>query len=442
MSRPAPSHTPTRRHLLATAGAAALAAGLGPTVFVPRARARSQTLKICQWTHVVPAFDEWFDQKLVREWGERHGVKVDVEHLPVSDLQARAAVEVSARNGHDLFGFLAPPAGYEEHALPLNDVVADCEQRFGKLVPLAHKATYNPRTKKYFAFADNWVPNPLHYRTDWWGDVGVKPDSWEAIRDGARKIKEKHGAYAGFGLAPELDSNMSLRGLLWSYGASEQDETGRVTINSRATVEAVKLMTAIFKESMTPEVFRWDPSSNNRFYVYGRGSIIQNAISALRTTEQQNPDVARKTGLAPPAAGPVARLASQHLLHAYVVWRFAANPDLAKRFLVDLVAASDDAFRTSLFYNFPAYPRAVADLRAKLAADKQSPHAYSMLAEAERWSACPGYPGHLTAAIEEVVNSSIVPHMFARAARGEQTPETSVRQAEAEMKRIFARWAR
>jgi len=32
--------------------------------------------------------------------------------------------------------------------------------------------------------------------------------------------------------------------------------------------------------------------------------------------------------------------------------------------------------------------------------------------------------------------------MFARAARGEQSPEDSVRAAEAEMRKIFARWSR
>src|SRR5262249_54113555 len=160
-------------------------------------------------------------------------------------------------------------------------------------------------------------------RTDWWEDVGVRPDGWDQIRDGARKIRAKHGAPAGFGLAPELKSNMMLRGLLWSYGASEQDEAGQVAINSRGTIEALKLMRAIFRESMTSEVFDWDPSSNNRFYVYGQGSIIQNAISALRTAELQNPAVARRTTLGPAAAGPGARLTSALVIHCYVLWKFA-----------------------------------------------------------------------------------------------------------------------
>src|SRR5262249_26786625 len=182
---------------------------------------------------------------------------------------------------------------------------------------------------------ESWAPNPLHYRTDWWDAAGVKPDTWELVREGARRIKAKQGPLAGFGLAPEPDTNNMLRSLLWSYGASEQDEAGNVTINSKGTVEALKLMAAMYRESMSPEVFGWDPSSNNRFYVYGRGSVIQNAISALRTAEQQAPDIARKTGLAPAPAGPHARLAAAHVIHCYVVWKFAENPELAQRFLID-----------------------------------------------------------------------------------------------------------
>jgi multiple sugar transport system substrate-binding protein len=426
----------TRRRVLTGSAAASLA----PLVFARRARAKPGTLKICQWMHFVPAFDEWFDRKFVREWGDKNGVRVVVEHVSINDLRTRAAVEVGAGKGHDLFAFLEPPAGYQEHVVPLTDVVRECERRFGKLVPLAHKATFDPRRGQYFAVCDAWGPDPLHYRTDWWEDVGVRPDTWELVREGARKIKAKHGVPAGFGLAPELDSNMMLRGLLWSYGAHEQDEAGQVAINSRATVEAVKLMAAIFREAMTPEVFSWDPSSNNRFYVYGRGSIIQNAISALRTAERQNPEVAKKTALAPPPAGPRARLAAAHVIHAYVIWKFAENRELAERFLVDLVAAYDEAFVASEFYNFPAFPHSVTNLRGKLAADRYSAKAYLTLAEAEQWSAAPGHPGYTTPAIDEVFNRSLIPHMFARVARGEQSPEASIRQAEAEMKKVFAKW--
>lgn len=432
----------TRRRLLQLAGGAAVTAGLGLTGRVGRSTAKSGTLKIAQWTHFVPGFDDWFDKTFTRQWGEKNGVTVEVDHISGGDLRSRAAAEVSARRGHDLFGFLDSPAGYEDHVVPMNDVVSECERRFGRLATLVHKGTFSPRTKRYFAFSDNWVPAPLHYRSDWWGEVGLKPDTWDKIREGARRIRERHGALAGFGLAPEPDTNMVLRGLLWSYGVTEQDEAGNVAINSKATIEAIKLMMAIYKESMTSEVFMWDPSSNNRLFVWGRGSIIQNAISAIRTAEKHNPEVAKRSALAPPAAGPKARLGAAHVLHCYVIWKFAEHPDLAQRFLVDLVAAYNDAFRASEFYNFPSFAKAVSDIGGKLAADREFPGRYLLLADAEKWSACPGYPGYATPAIEETLNRSVIPHMFARVARGEQSAEDSVRQAEGEMRRIFAKSAK
>lgn len=416
-------------------------AGLGSTPFLRSAGAESRRLTIAKENHFLPAFDDWFDETFVKEWGERNRVRVTVDRWPESTLRSRAATEVAAQRGHDLFAFLMPPPTYEAHVVPLDDVLAECEQRFGPLVPLARHGTYNPRTRHYFALPDNWAPTPLHYRRDWWTEVGMTPDTWDHIREGARKIKDKHGALAGFGLAPEPDSNAVLRGLLWSYGATEQDEVGRATINSKATVEAVALMTAIYRESMSSDVFAWDPSSNNRMFVWGRASVIQNAISALRTAEKQNPELAKRTALSLPAAGSRARLASVQLLHCFVIWKFAENREVAKRFLVDLVAASDQAFLVSEFYNLPTFSRSVPNLRDYIGADKQNRQAYLVLADAERWSACPGFPGPMTAAIEEVFHTSMIPNMFARAARGEQRPEDSARQAEAEMQRVFQKWA-
>jgi multiple sugar transport system substrate-binding protein len=428
----------SRRRVLAGLAAA----GLAPVVRARRAAAAPVTLKIAQWSHFVPEFDAWFDKKFTREWGEKNGVQVIVDHFSLGELRSRALAEVATRQGHDLFAFYDGAPSVEDHVLPLNDVVADCERRFGKLVPIAHRSTYNPRTQRYFAFSDAWAPDPVHYRTDWWGEVGVRPDRWDLVREGARRIKERHGIIAGFGLAPEPDSNMMLRGLLWSFGAAEQDESGRVTLDSRPTVEALKLMSAIYRESMNGDVFMWDPSSNNRAFVWGRASIIQNAISAMRTAEKQNPDLARRAALGPPPAGPVARLAAPHFLHSYVIWKFAENAELARRFLVDLVAGYEAAFAASEAYNLPSFSRAVPDLTRKLASDRDAGSRYALLADAGTWTTNPGHPGYLTAPIEETVQRSIVPRMFARAARGEASPEDAARQADAEMKRIFARWTR
>ena len=59
------------------------------------------------------------------------------------------------------------------------------------------------------------------------------PDTWDDLRVGGRRIKEKFGNPVGIGFSQEIDSNMALRALLWSFGGAEQDEQGRPTLISR-----------------------------------------------------------------------------------------------------------------------------------------------------------------------------------------------------------------
>ena len=441
----------SRREFLAGATTAAGASALG--VFVARrAHAARPVLRVAQWAHFVPAYDEWFDRKFARTWGDRNGVTVDVDHFALSELRTRADTEIATQQGHDLFALPVSPAALEPHVLPLTDIVTEAERRFGKLPAFAHRSTFSPKTKQYFALPESWAPGLPHYRTDLWEETGAKPDTWESVREGARKIHEKRGIPAGFGLAAEPDSNMMLRSLIWAFGGAEQDEAGQVAINSPGTVEAVKLMATIYRESLNSDVFMWDASSNNRAFVWGQASIILNPISAIRSMEKGNPELAKKAALALPASGPAGRLGPAHVVHCYVIWKFSEKADLARRFLIDLLVAAEESFRASEFYNVPCFPRAVHDLPRIVGAGKAPPakklgtgvphDRYALLAEADHWSAAPGHPGYFTPAIDEALGRGVIPAMFARAARREQTPEASVAAAEAEMRRIFGRWSR
>ena len=445
------SSRPSRREFLAGAASAGGVSVLGLAAPARRAHAARPVLRIAQWAHFVPTYDEWFDRKFARDWGDRNGVTVEVDHLVLSEIRARADTEVATQSGHDLFAFPVSPAAYEPHVIPMTDVVTEAEHRFGKPPAFAHKSTFNPRTKQYFAVPESWAPGVLHYRADLWEEAGVRPDTWELLRDGARKINEKRAVPAGFGLAPEPDSNMALRSLIWAFGGTEQDEAGQVAINSPATIEAVKLMATIYRESMTSDVFMWDASSNNRAFVWGQASIIQNPISAIRSMEKGNPELARKVLLSAGAAGPGGRFAPAHVVQCYVIWKFSDKAELARRFLIDFLAATGESFRASEFYNLPCFPRAAHDLARTLGGKSAParkgtpgvpPDRYALLAEADRWSLAPGHPGYFTPAIDETMARGIIPAMFARAARREQTPEASVSAAEAEMRRVFGRWGR
>ena len=66
-----------------------------------RARAQQKTLKILQWKHFVPSYDEWFNETYVKEWGEKNDTKVIVDYVGLADIGRLAKTEIEARRGHD-----------------------------------------------------------------------------------------------------------------------------------------------------------------------------------------------------------------------------------------------------------------------------------------------------------------------------------------------------
>src|SRR5215472_1360348 len=322
----------SRRQFVRTAGTA-LAAGAVPGLAAcarretSRPGAARKTLRILQGSHFVPAYDRWFDNDFTKAWGAKHRTEVIVDHITPTEVNARGAAEASAQKGHDLFLFQSPPAAYESQVIDHREIVDEVERRHGKMIPLATKSTFDPKTGRYFAFSDSYVPDPGNYRIDLWTEAGFPngPATWDELRNGGRRIKEKLGNPVGIGFSQEMDSNMALRALLWSFGGAEQDELGRVVIDSKTTVEALKFARALYLETETAEVFTWDPSSNNRAILAGRASFVQNAISVTRTAEKENPSIAKKIGLLPALASPVRRIASEHLMNCYVIWKFAEN---------------------------------------------------------------------------------------------------------------------
>jgi multiple sugar transport system substrate-binding protein len=435
----------TRREFAKLTGTGAIATGVGANFLFPaRAAAQQKTLKIMQWSHFVPAWDTWFNGTYTKEWGQKNNTNVTVDNINLVDLPARAASEVSAKKGHDLFMFLSPPAAYEPQVIDMTHVYQEVEKKHGKKIDLAHKSTYNPKTKKYFAFSDAYTPDPGNWHKDWWAEAGYPngPDTYDDLLKGATKIREKTGHPCGVGLGQELDTSMAMRAILWSFGGAEQDEAGNVTINSKQTIEALKFMKELYQKTETPEVFTWTPPSNNQAMLAGRVSYVMNAISITRQTEREKLPIDSKIMISPALKGPVRRLAAEHVMNCYVVWEFAENKEGAQQFLVDFIDHFHEGFVAGQFYNFPCFPKTVPDLQKEIANDPRAnpPDKYKVLGNVLDWATNVGYPGYASAGISEAFSTWVIPTMFASVARGDQTPEAAVKAAEAEYKRIFARW--
>src|SRR5690242_6564157 len=341
----------SRRKFLREAGAGATALTM-PFFFVRNAVAADKELKIVLWSHFVPSYDTWYDQ-FVKEWGAANGVNATVDHIPHLELPARLAAEISAKAGHDLLGmFSLGPHLYRDNVVDLKKLVLDTEKKYGKAGAIGRNLCYDTETRKWPAFPDFYISFPGLYRKDLWDEIGMKPDTWDELRRGGAKLKAK-GHPIGIGLGHSQDPNTSWRSLMWCYGSTLQDKGGdKVTISSKATLEAIKVAVALYKEAMTSEVLSWDDASNNRYIQSGRASWIHNPISAYRTTQASNPELADKIHLWKTPAGPVRRLAAGQP-NCYVIWKFSRNQEVAKDFLRHFAAHYKEAFTASTGYDHP-----------------------------------------------------------------------------------------
>src|SRR3989440_8535500 len=352
-----------RREFVTTTTGAAAAAALGPTVWIKRPQ---KTLKILQWSHFVPSYDVWFD-KYAKDWGTAKGIDVTVDHIALADLGTRANAEVAAQQGHDLFQFLSPPGAFEPQVLDMADVLQQAERQHGPILDLCKRSTYNPVTRKWFGFSDNYVPDPGDYLKTIWTEVGMPdgPATWEDLVKAAPLIKGKHPEIQipiGIGMSQELDSNMAARAMIWSFDGSVQDQNENVVLKSDHSLEALEFGVRLFKAGMNPSVMSWNAASNNQALNARQTGYILNSISAYRTAQDNKLPVADDIFFVPALKGPRGtRWASEHVMGIYVIWKFAQSADVAKQFLLDLIGHYRDAVLGSKLYNFPSFTGSVAD---------------------------------------------------------------------------------
>jgi multiple sugar transport system substrate-binding protein len=435
----------TRRRFLAKTGTVAAVAGAAPALaapFISRALAQTKTLAILQWSHFVPAFDVWID-KFARDWGEKNGVAVTVDHIPEQDIAARAAAEVAAGSGHDLFMWngAGGPHLYRKYLIDMTELVDYVEEKYGKVSVIGRQIAYNQDSKTWSAYPDYYINNPGMYRKDLWDEIGIEPTTWDNVRIGGAKLKAK-GHPVGMSLARSNDPNLAWRGVLWSFGASVQDETGkRVTLDSKAAVEAVKFVAALYKEAMTNEVLSWNDASNNQYIDSGVGSFIINPISAYRTAQQLNQQVADNIFVMKPPKGPVRQLQGA-ASNAYGIWKFAKNQEAGLEFLKYYADHWVEAFKASTGYNMPIFANIVPKPMPILSHDPTShpPSKLAVLQTSDEWSAVAGWPGPAWAATDEVYNDFVVCDMMTKAATGAMSAEDVVKWATQATEAIFKKW--
>ena len=175
----------------------------------------------------------------------------------------------------------------------------------------------------------------------------------------------------------------------------------------------------------------------------GRVSYVANAISVTRQSEREKLPIDSKIMISQALKGPVRRIAAEHVMNCHVIWEFAENKEGAQKFLIDFMDHFHEGFVAGQFYNFPCFPSTVPDLQKEISNDPRAnpPDKYKVLGNVLDWATNVGYPGYATAGIAEAFSDLGHSRRCSRRSRaGDESAEDAAKAAEAEYKRIFARW--
>ena len=403
-------------------------------------------ISLLQWKHFVPSYDDWFD-RYIREWGDANNVVVTVDRVNFAELPTALAAQIDAGQGHSIIELPSSPASFVAGLHDLSDINSQARATFGAVHDFCTAVSYLPESDYFYGYVAGYALNHGNYDIELWTEVGYPagPASYEDLLAGGRAIYQSTGIPIGIGISPEIDSEMALREVIWSFGGSVQDENGEVVFNSPETIAAVNYLAQLHDEAMTAEVFGWTGASNNQALIAGEASFILNPDSAYRSLQKVDQAAAANIGFTPALLGPAGAFGGAHVWVS-VIPSYVQDAELqaAKRFLLDYTANySDVAFHSELF-NLPCYPETVAELDSWLDDDpfgSVPADKFAILKTGIDHAVNFGYPGFSSPAIAQVYAEHIIPKTIAQVALGKSTAEEAVAQAHERIEAIFAAWS-
>ena len=400
---------------------------------------QAKEVRVLAWSHFVPAYDKWIDG-FAEQWG--------VEERREGDDRPRARIcrsrprsrPRSPRSRATTSCSSWAPARRSGRAslLDVQDLADKIGKKYGGWTPLAEN--YGKAADgRFHSIPDFFIDFPGLYRKDLWTEVGMPngPETWEDLHKGGMKLKAK-GFPIGIGLAHHDDSRASWRAIMWSFGGSEVAKDGKtITYNSKEVREALKFNKALYKDAMTPEVLAWDDASNNRLLASGRGSWIHNPISAYRTIEGQNKELADKIWVQLSPKGPAVRRSFANC-RAYGVTKFSKNPDGVQG--VPRGARRQLQGRLQGEHGLRHAVPPATTRRGRYPIISEDPKLKPLEQDTE-YHFTTGYPGPLTVPADEVYQQFVMVDALAQFCTDKMDLEQTVKWGEDKIKAIYAKSA-
>ncbi len=439
-----------RRTFLKVTGAAAAAAsatvgGIAGILESGRAPAYAQGTKLhlVRWVDFVPASDEAL-KKLLPAAEKALGAQITLETINANDIQPRVTAAISSGNGPDIFHMLHNWTQlYASSVVDVGDVYQTVGQAQGGFYEAVNLQTAGPGGKR-LAVPHAIVGAMIAYRKSLFEEVGYKefPKTWQEYRDAGKKLKAKGypiGQTLGhtFGDAPTFSYTY-----LWAFGGKEVEKDGKtVAINSKETLESVKFMVGMWKESFDEGGLAWDDSNNNRAFLSGTICASLNGasiyIASLRDKDKFKTDkgAPMHTDIrhAPNPAGPGGAFLNHTTFH-HAIMNYSKNQKLAKDFLRWMHAKENYEAWFLSQKGFSVGPTTEWE-KHKMWEEDPVMLPFRTGARAFRLFGYAGPPG---AKATEVQTKYVITDMYAKAVQG-MAPEAAVKWAEGQLREIYGK---
>ncbi len=381
--------------------------------------------------------DEVIFRANTAKFAKETGVEVRVDFVGWEDIRQQTAVSSNTGAGPDVvIGWAEDPHVYSDKVLELSDVAEYLGKRYGGWSFLGEKYGKKVGTNNWIGIPFGGSTGPIVYRKSALKEAGfdkIPNDLGEFLKvcQALKKINKP----AGFALGNAVgDGNGFANWIVWSHGGYLVDESGKVAINSKQTIDSLKYLKDLYP-SFIPGTLSWGDVSNNRAYAAQELWLTANGVSLYFALKKDpaTQAIAEDTDHAPLPSGLVGKAPQSSLILNAMVFKHTKSPNAAKAYLSYMMEAEQyDPWLTGCLgywsHTLRAYGKsAVWDSDPKL-------EVYRNGTENQFWS---GYKGPITQAAGTVAAEYIMVQMCAAVASGQSTPEEAVREAERRSRRYY-----
>jgi multiple sugar transport system substrate-binding protein len=383
--------------------------------------------------------DEVYWRANTKKYTEATGIPVRVDFISWEDIRPQTAVVANTGAGPDVVvGFSSDPQIYASKIADMTDLADYLGAKYGGWQELAVLYGTKWKTKEWISIPIGGGTGPTVYRQSWVKEAGYDkiPEDHQGFLELCQKL---HTAGHPFGesLGHALgDSNNFVSWLLWSHNAMLVDEKGKIALDSKETIAALKYATELQKVQVSGNL-SWNDSGNNKAYAAGDIGMTFNGVSIyyfLKSSPDpklQQMAVDTQHQLLP--KGLASRSPQTATPMNAMVFKHTKYPNAAKDYLRFMMEADQyGPWLSNCIGYWSNSLKAYSKMKFWTEDPKLVPYAAGM--DTPYYD---GYKGPVTPASSAVTANYTVVDMFASVATGNATPEAAVKRAAAQAARYY-----